>query len=388
VRFAILALFILLGTFATASGRQVTVSSICSPGTVQPADVVLTICTHESGMTSFLQPKLDLRLFADGRAEYEVDPPLENRPDQTEFVMVVKQFTANPAALAAIKDLGKQPDFQNAAAQFPYYQAGMDVGIETTITFYSGGKTKSVKLVNATFGDTPEQKKQPPSLAKLHDKAILIRELATGYVRPVTFCDLIKFSDYYTDRPVSLHADLEYTTAQLYLHDRECELPAAAPALATGKIAVGYTSKTESWELKTDPIRTARFGGRARVYVSGILRDEVQPGSNVSRFRFEISEFKTVEPIVVPYQGTLEPGWTFSDTIDYTAARGLQLSSRLRVPFHHAGRVEWNNADSFPLLQQNGRLHLTFRVVSKTTELMGNNRWNDEYVCEIIELTK
>jgi hypothetical protein len=339
-------------------------------------------------MTSFLQPKLDLRLFTDGRAEYEVDPPLEDRPDQTVFVMVVKQFTANPAALAAIKELGKKPDFQNAQASFPYYQAGMDVGIETTITFYSDGRAKSVKLVNASFGDTPEQKKLPPSLAKLHDKALLIRELATDYVRPVTFCDLLKFSDYYTDRPVSLHADLEYTTEQLYLHDRECELPAAASTLATGKIAVGYTSKTETWEFKTDPIRTPRFGSRARVHVAGILRNEALPGSNGPRFRFEISEFKTVEPIVVPYQGTLEPSWIFSDTVDYVAAKGLQLSSRLRVPFHHAGRVEWNNADSFPLLRQNGRLHITFRVISKTTQLMGNNRWNDEYVCEIVDVTK
>lgn len=184
MKLAILALFGLFAMTTTVAAQRITVSSICSPGTVQPKGVVLTICTHERGMTSFLQPKLDLRLFADGRAEYEVRPPLENRTDQTNFVMVVKQFTADPAALAAIIELGKQPDFQNARVKYPHYQAGMDVAIETTITFYSDGKAKSVKLVNADFRDTPEQKKLPPSLVKLKDKADLIRELAAGYKRP------------------------------------------------------------------------------------------------------------------------------------------------------------------------------------------------------------
>lgn len=184
MKFFILALFGLFAMTTTAAAQRITVSSICSPGTVQPEAVVLTICTHERGMTSFLQPKLYLRLFADGRAEYEVAPPLENRAGQTNFVMVVKQFTADTAALAAIQDLGKQPDFQNARASYPYYQAGMDVSIETTFTFYTDGKAKSVKLVNGTFRDTPEQKKLPPSLIKLQDKADLIRELAVGYKRP------------------------------------------------------------------------------------------------------------------------------------------------------------------------------------------------------------
>lgn len=184
MKFIILALFGLFAMTATAAAQRITVSSICSPGTVQPEGVVLTICTHERGMTSFLQPKLDLRLFADGRAEYEVAPPLENRAGQTNFVMVVKRFTADPAALAAIKELGKQADFQNAKVEYPYYQAGMDVSIETTITFYSDGKAKSIKLVNGTFRDTPEQKKLPPSLVKLQDKADLIREIAAGYKRP------------------------------------------------------------------------------------------------------------------------------------------------------------------------------------------------------------
>lgn len=391
MKFTLFAFFFLLTASVTALGQRITVSSICSPETVQPADVVLTICTHEMGMTSFLQPKLDLRLFADGRAEYEVAPPADNYPNQTNFVMVVKQFNADPKALTAIRELGRQPDFQNAKASYPHYQAGMDVSIETTITFYSDGKAKSIKLVNASFRDTPEQKKLPVSLVKLQDKANLIREIAAGYERPIpklTICDLVTARDFYFDSPVSVEADLEYNERDLYLYDPVCSEKSAAPQ--SERLAISYRpaveTDTQNWRFQMDPVRTDRFGGRARVSVIGMLRDDSKEPMRKYDYRLEITEFKSVERIVLPYRGELEPGWFYCDRIAHVSGKTLQLSVRPKLGRGRTAQIEWANEREYLAGESAGAQQIVFRVVSKTTERTGGNRWRDNYVCEVVEL--
>ena len=96
-------------------------------------------------------------------------------------------------------------------------------------------------------------------------------------------------------------------------------------------------------------------------------------------YRFDIREFKTIDPIVLPYKGRLEPGWMYVDSFDSTNENRLKLSEPLKMSLHHAARIEWLNTGKFPKLRAAGRTFITFRVVSREIKKIGDNRWNDTY---------
>ncbi|MEO6391104.1 MAG: hypothetical protein ABIP75_04575 [Pyrinomonadaceae bacterium] len=388
----------ILGLWLTpfAAVGQVTVKSACSRGAEQPANLVLTICKEEHGMTSFLQPQLYLRLYSDGRAEYEVVPPGPYGADQRVFVMQLKQFQVTLDEVEEIRALGRMPDFQSAPEFVPYYQFGMDVSIQKTIVLVDQGATKTIILGTDNPHDRDARKKFPSSLSLLLEQADLIREHGMGIVRPIpaiTFCELIKNHEYYFGRTVSIYADLDLNGQLPFLNDPECDKPEMRDRRTKEKIAVGYLVKkgetTTALENQTNSIKGPRFGGRARVFITGKLRDETQRALDSFPYRFEISEFKAIEPSVTAFAGELNEGWMYFDNFTYLKEKGLPAAYSTRLKFlpHHAARVEFTNEANVPALRSSGIRDIVFRVLKKSTQKMTANRWNDLYTCEILELT-
>ena len=76
----------------------------------------------------------------------------------------------------------------------------------------------------------------------------------------------------------------------------------------------------------------------------------------------------------------------YVDSFDANNEVEPKLSSRLKMPLHHAARIEWLNAGKFPRLRAAGHTFITFRVVSRDIRKIGVNRWNDIYTCESLDL--
>lgn len=140
----ILILFLLVLAGAAPVAAQ---SSICSA----PADTdaVLTICIHERGMVPRPQPRLFIRVFADGRAEYE------QNVQGTSPRLATKQFGITSEQLNEILCLGREPDFQAAVDHYPAVHKGIDSSRETTITFRDSGAVKTIVITGLTSMTTP-----------------------------------------------------------------------------------------------------------------------------------------------------------------------------------------------------------------------------------------
>jgi hypothetical protein len=287
--------------------------------------------------------------------------------------------------------LGSAKDFQQARATYPAFHIGTDSGVSTTISFRGQGAAKTIVVTNFSWRDPDNGRHYPRSLIILMSRMEVIRDKAAGTVRTIpfiTFCQLIKSHELFFDMPVSFAADLELGDTAEFLHEPECDAAAQGVFRTTEKIGVGYLSPDDkpspALKLQTEQIHTPRFGGRARVSITGVLRKETKRASDGYNYRFDITAFNNIDPIVLPYRGELEPGWSYSDSFDQPNEYRFELSSRLKAPFHHAARIEWTNLDQFPKLKISGRKYIVFRVVSKQTQPMGGNRWTDEYQCEIL----
>jgi hypothetical protein len=58
---------------------------------------------------------------------------------------------------------------------------------------------------------------------------------------------------------------------------------------------------------------------------------------------------------------------------------------RLKLPHHHAGRVEWlGGAPTLP----DGEVRLVLEVVSHDVVRMTERRWNSTWVCRVISVTE
>jgi hypothetical protein len=359
-------------------------ASVCGLSETETEPALLTICTEEHGMVVTPQPRLYLRLYSDGRGEYETDPPYRRYEYPTR--LITKKFRVTPDEVEAIRGFGESTGFQNAPDEFPAYRLGADSSLRTTVTFTTGQAVKRIVLANFWGADYEIKKVYPPAVFGLMERAQLVRERAEGIVRPIpaiSYCELLYDRDRYLGQKVSINADLELNTAQPNLYDSNCDSPAMRDRQTQERIGVGYADPALG-RAKTEQIRTNRFGSRAHVLVVGILRDESARALDTYNFRFEISEFKSMDPIILPYQGELEVGWMYTDGSDHVPAQGLQFSSPLKAPPHYAVRVEWTNVGAVPLLKKRGRRYITFRVLSKTIQAMGNDRWNDEYTCELL----
>lgn len=84
-------------------------------------------------------------------------------------------------------------------------------------------------------------------------------------------------------------------------------------------------------------------------------------------------------------------GQTFDGSLEenhvYKATWPIEDKVLRKLPYHHAFNIEWKNIADFPQLKNSGEF--MFRVISKKTYKVSNQyRWNNEYVCEIVNVQK
>ncbi len=376
--------------FGIAQGKSY--KSVCLGSEPVGDDIVLSVCNHEHGMVASPQPRLYLRVFADGRGEIEMSPSAPRVNVYGPESLVKKTFHVDADEIAEIRRLGRMTDFQSMKDAYPAYAIATDTSLTTTVVLNDQGKTKKVVVTNFSYASVDNRKHYGLSFCLMMARVDELRNRGLGIVREpptISFCELIRNHEYYNGSVVAINAVLEYSDKQQFIHDPECaELGIGAALFTTEKVAVGFDfkkGKSKKLEKQAISVRDARFGGRARVDIYGFLREESENGADKYKFRFDITEFKTIDPIVLPYNGRLEPGWMYVDSFD---AKGdeLKLSSPLKMPFHHAFRIEWLNSDKYPKLRAAGHTFITFRVLSRNIRNMGNGRWDETYTCEILDL--
>jgi hypothetical protein len=91
------------------------------------------------------------------------------------------------------------------------------------------------------------------------------------------------------------------------------------------------------------------------------------------------------------FTGTLEKGITYRALVIFDEAQEWRLVASLKMPRHHAARVEWLNLKEFPELSKQPSGSLLKRIVLKVAEketikVAGQYRWNDTYYCRIIAI--
>jgi hypothetical protein len=400
--------------------QQTENTSVCLRDT--PPGVLLNICQHERGMAPLPQPRLYLRIYKDGRGEYEINSSWD--------ALVKNEFTVYDEDLRELASLAAAASVENTPERYPVYHRGDDSSQERTVDIYADTGKKRIILTNFFAADRENKTHYPASLIALMEKVEEAWSRGNGIVTEppsITFCTLMADREYLTGKLVRIWANLELAGAEgNYLHDPECDRPEMGKARTQsrigyevsvpGAIATGSRSSTkESIDPKRlgqgvstrDILQQKGFEPdipRVRVTIEGRLREETtrqyhprermnpeapQDGTKHNYpYLFIIERFLTVDEIVAPYVGELKASWTYSDTIDHVKGAPLKLSSPLNRIFHHAQLIEWTNVDKFPALKRGGRKYLTFRVISKETRQMERWRWDDVYTCELIKISE
>ena len=168
--------FIFLTALAAAflpvslSGQQSANTSVCLSAT--PPGVLLNICQHPRGMVTMPQPTLYLHVYKDGRSEYEAN--------NSENVLVKKEFRINEEDIREIAELGAAEGVQTALERYPTYNHGIDSSREITVDIYAEAGRKRIILTNFFAADRENNKHYPASLISLMQKAEEIWTRAHG----------------------------------------------------------------------------------------------------------------------------------------------------------------------------------------------------------------
>lgn len=86
------------------------------------------------------------------------------------------------------------------------------------------------------------------------------------------------------------------------------------------------------------------------------------------------------------FTGELEKGKVYRAEIEFDEkSNEWQTVKLLKLPFHHAGRIEWMNIKSFNFLQTS-KQKIVFKVISKKIYQAHKNRWNTIYKTKILYL--
>jgi hypothetical protein len=93
----------------------------------------------------------------------------------------------------------------------------------------------------------------------------------------------------------------------------------------------------------------------------------------------------------IEFEGTLAEGSTYRAMVECDREQAWRTVQPLRIPFHHAARIEWLNRREFPeLLRASGkdcRRRIVFNVVAQETiKVSGQYRWNTTYRCRILRV--
>lgn len=89
------------------------------------------------------------------------------------------------------------------------------------------------------------------------------------------------------------------------------------------------------------------------------------------------------------FSGLIQKGPTYRAQIIYVKEDGWRTVVKLRVPNHHAARIEWANLDDYPVLDRSGehshRQRILFTMESRdVVKVPGQERWNTTYRCRIV----
>jgi len=165
--------------------------------------------------------------------------------------------------------------------------------------------------------------------------------MADPEIPTVTLCELASHSGAYFEKTVRLSALLEQWTEGQYLTDERC------PLSHDDQIGVGYApqddKQRESAQRISSEIQSHEYAGKAEVTIVGRLRNISARHFYWYGTRFDIAYFESARPAVARFEGYLEEGRTYRAQGVQHEGGELTVDSRLRVPFHHAGRIEWTN---------------------------------------------
>ena len=210
--------------------------------------------------------------------------------------------------------------------------------------------------------------------------------MADVEIPTVTFCDLARNPTAYFDKPVRLDAVFEQHTEGQYLSHESC------PLSHDDQIGVGYAKEND--EAHAESVRQTRakiqlpeFRGRAEVTIVGVLRNTSARHFYWYGTLFEIASVERARSAVALYDGNLEEGRTYRAKATRDGHGELVIAPRLRIPFHHAGRIEWTGAQAVatsPLSSKHWIAEAVFRVVSKSVVAAGPGSWRMTFHCDLL----
>ena len=168
---AVIALYVLC--FLWGCGKRLPAAQ--ATPTPNPPALVLEVVTNYSGMVEPKGDILEMRLYEDGRFEYDDFPRcLPGYRYKGEPKLVRSESRVSPDAVQQLVKIGMQPDFQSASPMYPpqIKRLPIDTASLTTIRFVHGGTEKKIQAKDfEDFRYEPEARaKYPPSLVAVYDK--------------------------------------------------------------------------------------------------------------------------------------------------------------------------------------------------------------------------
>jgi hypothetical protein len=93
---------------------------------------------------------------------------------------------------------------------------------------------------------------------------------------------------------------------------------------------------------------------------------------------------------LIEFAGDLQKGKSYSAEMEFNEKFAEWKTVKpLNLPFHHAGRIQWNNLKDFVRLQNSKDKQcnrIAFKVISKKVYQADRNRWNTIYQAKILYL--
>jgi hypothetical protein len=376
--------FLLSAAFAAAA--QSNQKSRFCPASDLPPDILLTICTHERGMAPLIQPRLNFRVKTNGEAEYEV-------ADRNG--LITKSTTLSRIEMQSLKRNLAMPELLEAADDYPAVKPFTDSSMETRLSLRIEGRQKHIVLRNFLLWDREVIARYPAGIVLLMQAIEQYRDRAMGVVRKIphySFDTMIKYPDYSYNREIIIYADYEHRRNVLasgkVVDERDVLFDHEGTSKAEIEMRFEGTPETVDG-MKRILARTSedRFGGRGRILVRGIYQESVDPLSRDRVRTFYAREVKGIEPIDLPYQGEIELGWNYVDTIKRSSDdEELRLSAPLKMRIHHAGRIDWLNLGQFPQVMKTGMHSVVFRAGSRTTQQVEKYSWRNTFHLTILDV--
>ncbi len=170
---------LLLPTLALAQHKETSVcSETAKSDPLKGPQPVLTVCNRGLGMSSLMPARqLYLRLYDDGSAEYEENPPWKEGDLERNYSLVKRTFKVSAAQVEEIKRLGAEDDFLSAKGEYPIFQLWTDSGLETTVIFNWKSIYKRTMVKNFRVDGKDNEKHYPASLVALLRAADELRNL-------------------------------------------------------------------------------------------------------------------------------------------------------------------------------------------------------------------